>query len=928
MSVSSPFVLNYLMPEPGAFWRWSQDIEALLYPNGATMVLYEEIEQLILATNAAGLPRFEELLLVYAATKRSWKDNGGSAQILNYASSHQTGEEFLSRVEQMGAALDQINAAVLRDGPSTEISHALLNLLFRDHSDDMDPEDAAQVATAFREGLIAVHLREEARRHQHAAPSGALTLGFMETVRNVLEVCREFDPDLIDLEMLARTGLVTAPTQADVDLPIVEQMRSLVGELLEDHHQGLAGLARIARSLSAVVQLPRPMSQPEDMPMGGYSDIANRGSLDRLLISELAQDPEVLAVRVALNEALYLRRESPPRQPSRRRAIFIDNGIRLWGLPRVFAHGLALAFGMQSEADATVKVYTHANGELIEADLASREGLLDLLSRLNPEPTPRDSVTRFLQKFHDPEGGTERIVITHPQVAAESSFLDRLLSEAPEELFLATVDREGHYALEFFSQAGHRQLQQAQLDLESLLDGSEGRKGGLGQLRHVDASLPAILQLERFPLMLAPAIPSENMAFLPDVGLVGNTNDGVLYHWPNREAGARILTNSFPTGVVSWREIDEVDRLARFLLPKSDGTAILLTVDLVEDATSMVKLQHGIAVVLHACRVEDCIVLIGERSMAVHDINSGEQYHVLYTDKVNHYFDRFVRQESEWKALALTDSGLSFQPMPEFTRIHSVELIWECPRWPAPLAMLVDLGVWCLTDPPQQIIDSPGATYSSRIGISADRKRVGVYAREHQQRRIQNYFIDLDSQTIAVDNHSTHNRLEPQGMSLVQDACNMRRYYRGIAIGRQGQLLLLSQKRSAFMLELDNRVVPHLAFVEQGVEEQVVREDWQEFERIEPPVGTRFTLLKAEWPDGSAAFLDHRGMLHLKSANPDIPQVTFVLKDAMLSGWVSDGQYFGVQYFTGSQSIPRDSSSAVFDHVLRFTHHIRRQSAT
>ena len=40
------------------------------------------------------------------------------------------------------------------------------------------------------------------------------------------------------------------------------------------------------------------------------SDISNRGPLDRLLLSESAHDDLTLAVRIALNEALYLRRES------------------------------------------------------------------------------------------------------------------------------------------------------------------------------------------------------------------------------------------------------------------------------------------------------------------------------------------------------------------------------------------------------------------------------------------------------------------------------------------------------------------------------------------------------------------------------------------------------------------------------------------
>ncbi len=64
-----------------------------------------------------------------------------------------------------------------------------------------------------------------------------------------------------------------------------------------------------------MVHLPRPLLQPDDIPVGGVSDISNRGTIDRLLLSELAQDDEMLTTRVAMNEVMYLRRETPPQNP-------------------------------------------------------------------------------------------------------------------------------------------------------------------------------------------------------------------------------------------------------------------------------------------------------------------------------------------------------------------------------------------------------------------------------------------------------------------------------------------------------------------------------------------------------------------------------------------------------------------------------------
>ena len=83
----------------------------------------------------------------------------------------------------------------------------------------------------------------------------------------------------------------------------------------------------------AAVHVPPALHAQEELPLGGVSDLSNRGPLDRLLVSELANDELTLSVRVALNEALYLRREiaaapapEPPGDPAGR-------GVRMWGVP-------------------------------------------------------------------------------------------------------------------------------------------------------------------------------------------------------------------------------------------------------------------------------------------------------------------------------------------------------------------------------------------------------------------------------------------------------------------------------------------------------------------------------------------------------------------------------------------------------------------
>ena len=60
-----------------------------------------------------------------------------------------------------------------------------------------------------------------------------------------------------------------------------------------------------------------------------------------------------------------------------------------------------------------------------------------------------------------------------------------------------------------------------------------------------------------------------------------------------------------------------------------------------------------------------------------------------------------------------------------------------------------------------------------------------------------------------------------------------------------------------------------------------------------------YALQKAEWDNGSKAWLDSRGLLHLRSANRANPEITLVMRDGTLSGWLSSGEVFGDDYHCG-----------------------------
>src|SRR5205814_6824531 len=101
-----------------------------------------------------------------------------------------------------------------------------------------------------------------------------------------------------------------------------ERARRLIEELSRDREFG--AMARAARELMAAVRLPRRLGEREQLAIGGVADITNRGPLYRSLLSELAPDVLTLAVRVAVNEALYLLGDPPLRVPPATLPLLLD----------------------------------------------------------------------------------------------------------------------------------------------------------------------------------------------------------------------------------------------------------------------------------------------------------------------------------------------------------------------------------------------------------------------------------------------------------------------------------------------------------------------------------------------------------------------------------------------------------------------------
>ena len=427
---------RYLAPFTSSPWRWDDGGEVIAWLDGQTIAFRAEVEGVLARLAPHGLPPFSALVLLLAACRDGWRGESNRLSAVAGLVTTLERRDFPEWLGKLFLELDALHAlpVELRTTPSAKAD--LAEVVFEECQTRTSLEETEAVRWA-----ISSYLAPDVLAPQADLPSGLD--GMLRDLRCLHEGLEKLDAE--KLKLRRRTGLDQLVQPADVDLPPADMARRLIARLDQDPELG--GIARIARQLLAALHLPRSLSDHEDLPVGGVSDISNRGPLDRLLLSELAHDDLTLAVRIALNEALYLRREAPPRSPPKHRAVLIDAGIRLWGIPRIFATAVVLSLVATTDRKICVDAFRACGRSVESVTLTRREGLIAHLEALEPDAHPGDALPAFSAALPKRSELTDAVVVTGEEAAADRSFQRAIAALDVPSLWLATVNREGRFRL-------------------------------------------------------------------------------------------------------------------------------------------------------------------------------------------------------------------------------------------------------------------------------------------------------------------------------------------------------------------------------------------------------------------------------------------------------------------------------------------------
>ena len=886
--------LYYLTPGEDAFWRWSSDGSAIEWCDGGTIAFAAELSSYFDRFLGRGVPRIESFLLVLAATRATWPTRSAALW-----------EQLRSRPEHQATLglLDCVWRAADENCQTSEDRAALLFLLLDTASSRISSSVTQEVIE-----LLAGGLNEEEQQRV-----GRFLIAPERGPQAVARALRELRPTLEGfssqrLQLREATGVDELPQAAtDEELTPSQRARSLISALQHDE-PSLANLARLASQLMSVVSLPRELQTAELHPVGGVSDISNRGTLDRLLISELAHDDLTLALRVAMNEAMYLRRESPPAAPPQDRTILLDVGLRTWGIPRIYIAATGLALLATAAPDASLRFQTLLQTESIPVDLSTKAGLRHLLSLLSPHLHPTDAWEAEVRHWQaDGHQELAPVFITTPDTLQDLEFLPRLQPYLPAGLLVATIDRQGHFELTEWTIHGTRSLRKAQFDFESVVPADQTLLDTTS-----DARLPASLRAQSFPLLLGIQLQDDASWFLPSVGGFCVTPDGRLMYGFHKRLGARQLATGLGELVWAARRpigLDTSGRDAVYAVTRHPGRAqayqlVGYTILLGETTIAEFELPDVEAFCEHC----GLLFAIGKHTITRVSLADGQLRETLARPPGMHhekgfdsrYFFRFESGDVAWYCLAQSGARVAFERVPIAAGVRVSRLFEFTGREGA--VGLDSTGHLIVAESGERWFPDIG-----EIGRFQGITRTGdklVY--EGERHRIID--VNPDSGTVrgiaSVAKRSTV--MDPQIRESFSTK-SARVHLSAVGMAPTSELFLRTRKRQMLTLQLVNGVIKLIA----------ARHPPTLVAPFQPVDGMSATILSvASFVGGEEVFLDRRGLLHLKSSAPSIPEATLVLNDAHVAGWLSTGEVFGHEFYHGAPD-RCIAAPKVFDDVIR-----------
>lgn len=426
--------VTYYQTYSNYFWQWEEEGDVLAVTGGSTIGYREQVAEILIGLAENGLPPFGSILLVIIASNVTLDDSVTKAEniliktLVKFERAKTTRDEiFLDSF-----AFLRILSSLPAEYKTGKRKQILLQTLLANCHNRIKVTTSKVIANDFHKGFRRMGISTD--------PVDFNEPIMLKELRAVALLKRKFPtPEAI-------IGAMGDLPELEEDLALPDSIsvseksyEDFVEELLENPRT--FEIAALIRPIWAGFKIPIFNAHPSEQPLGGVSDISNKGDFDKLLISEFANEDIIFMNRVANNEALYLHREMPPVKDDLHRTILIDVSLKSWGTPKVLSMAGYIAIARHPRANTQSRAWVLGQTYTPVSCNGASE-IIDMLQHTEASLHPGDGLAAFL-KDNRHDKALEIFYITTPEALKHHAVQKQLAEHHAFFKYIITTEAAG-----------------------------------------------------------------------------------------------------------------------------------------------------------------------------------------------------------------------------------------------------------------------------------------------------------------------------------------------------------------------------------------------------------------------------------------------------------------------------------------------------
>ena len=489
------------------YWSWEDD-RAVATVGDMTVAYTDQLKEIINGLCDQGLPPFGSLLIVLAATLLEERDDYRNLKVKLAGVNQIESQPSLDRVFDLINTIGSLEGSYKRGKRRI----LLLQTLFQGAHNLINFRESKYIASVFSkkglEGLPQTNFKVDNKKL------------FTREIRILDLINRKF-PDVQSIKSaMANLPEVEEEYFELESEEITHSDNPFIDQLISNNNTSKIGL--LIERIWSSANIPMHHRIPSGQPFGGVADITNKGSFDKLLTSEFANEDVTLLSRLANNEAMFFHREAPPSDNNQKRVILLDVSLKNWGTSRTVAFAIMLAIYHHPKSKYTCSCFG-VGTRVYDYDVSDIDGVIEAIQNLDTSLSSVKGLSAFFEehKLDDCE-----VFFISNKESSHLNEIKLLLAENNNPIdYWIHPSKEGDIDIFKKFRTGKKHHQSFKIPLEKLWN--KKRKPLEGQVKNTDEPEQIRLEVPLDILLPSPANYKHLLVSGPDAFKI--TNDGYLY---------------------------------------------------------------------------------------------------------------------------------------------------------------------------------------------------------------------------------------------------------------------------------------------------------------------------------------------------------------------------------------------------------------